>query len=91
VPPSISPGGGNDIKEQQRHCLREARHFRPGAERSPHGRWHRMTRLFLFPGDFICDAFGLVGESEHRQVLRSFFNMMIWGAISIGVALLVAL
>ena len=50
-----------------------------------------MTRLFLLPGDLICDAFGLVGESEHRQVLRSFFNMMIWGAISIGVALMVAL
>ena len=50
-----------------------------------------MTRFFLLPGDLICDAFGLVGESEHRQVLRSFFNMMIWGAIAIGGTLLVAL
>jgi hypothetical protein len=50
-----------------------------------------MLKLFLFPGDQLCNAFGLRGESEHRQVLRSFFNMMIWGAISIGIALKIAL
>lgn len=50
-----------------------------------------MTRLFLLPGDLLCDAFGLQGESDHRQILRSFFNMMIWGAVSIGVALKVML
>jgi hypothetical protein len=50
-----------------------------------------MVKLFLLPGDLICDAFGLRGESDHRQVLRSFFNMMIWGAIGIGVALKIAL
>jgi hypothetical protein len=50
-----------------------------------------MTKLFLLPGDLICDAFGLEGESDHRQVLRSFFNMMIWGAVGIGVALKIAL
>ena len=48
-------------------------------------------RLFLLPGDLLCDAFGLVGESAHRQILRSFFNMMIWGAVSIGVALTIML
>lgn len=46
-----------------------------------------MLRIFLLPGDLICTAFGLVGESEHRQVLRSFFNMMIWSAIGMGVGL----
>ena len=51
----------------------------------------RHDPVFLLPGDLICNAFGLEGESEHRQVLRSFFNMMIWGAISIGVALKVML
>lgn len=50
-----------------------------------------MIKLFLLPGDLICNAFGLKGESEHRQVLRSFFNMLIWGAISIAVALKVML
>lgn len=50
-----------------------------------------MTRLFLLPGDLVCDAFGLKGESDHRQILRSFFNMMIWGAIGIGLTLKVML
>ena len=50
-----------------------------------------MIRLFLLPGDLLCDAFGLRGESDHRQVLRSFFNMMIWSAVSIGVALVIFL
>ena len=46
-----------------------------------------MTRLFLLPGDVICDACGLRGESPHRQILRSFLNMMIWGVVSVVVAL----
>lgn len=46
-----------------------------------------MVRLFLMPGDLICDALGLAAEGEHRQVLRSFFNMMIWGAVSIAAAI----
>lgn len=50
-----------------------------------------MTRLFLLPGDLLCNAFGLKGDSEHRMVLRSFFNVMIWSAISIGLALTVML
>ncbi len=50
-----------------------------------------MTRLFLLPGDLLCNAFGLQSESDHKQVLRSFFNMMIWGAITIAVALKVSL
>jgi hypothetical protein len=50
-----------------------------------------MTQLFLLPGDLLCNAFGLKGDSDHRQVLRSFFNMIIWGAISIAVALWIAL
>ncbi len=50
-----------------------------------------MIRLFLLPGDLICKAFGLVGESEHRQVLRSFFNMMIWSAVGIGITLKIML
>lgn len=46
-----------------------------------------MIRLFLMPGDLVCNAVGLRGESDHRQVLRSFFNMMIWGAIGLAVML----
>jgi hypothetical protein len=50
-----------------------------------------MMYIFLLPGDLLCNAFGLKGESDHRQVLRSFFNMMIWGAVSIATALYIAL
>lgn len=50
-----------------------------------------MARLFLLPGDFVCDALGLAEKSDHRQIMRSFVNMMIWGAISITIALQLAL
>lgn len=46
-----------------------------------------MLKFFLLPGDLLCNAFGLKGESEHRQVLRSFFNMMIWSTVAIAVTL----
>jgi len=46
-----------------------------------------MIRLFLLPGDLICNVLGFVGESDHRQILRSFFNMMFWGSVGIGITL----
>jgi hypothetical protein len=49
-----------------------------------------MTRLFLLPGDLLCDIFGVPPASDHRQVLRSFFNMMIWGAVAVAIALQMA-
>ncbi|MBS0238393.1 MAG: hypothetical protein JSR89_08225 [Proteobacteria bacterium] len=45
-----------------------------------------MTRLFLLPGDVICNAVGLVGNSDHRQVLHCFLKMLIWGAVPVGIA-----
>jgi hypothetical protein len=50
-----------------------------------------MTRLFLLPGDLLCNACGLKGESGHRHVLRSFFNMLIWDPMAIVTALKIAL
>lgn len=50
-----------------------------------------MTKLFLLPGDLICRSVGLKEESENKQVLRSFFNMMIWGAVGLAVMLAVML
>ncbi|MEZ5900468.1 MAG: hypothetical protein AB7S74_01635 [Hyphomicrobium sp.] len=44
-----------------------------------------MLSLFLLPGDLVCDWAGVPAESEHRQVLRSFINMMVWSAVAIGV------
>ncbi len=49
-----------------------------------------MSRLFLLPGDLVCNAFGLTGDSDHRMVLRSFFNTLIWGAAGVIIVLLVA-
>lgn len=46
-----------------------------------------MTSIFLQPGDMICDWAGVPAESDHRQVLRSFINMIVWGAAAIWIAL----
>lgn len=47
--------------------------------------------VFLLPGDLICAAVGVPPASDHRQVLRSFINMMVWGAFAVAMALLLAL
>lgn len=49
-----------------------------------------MLQLLLLPGDLLCDWARLEREGANRQVLRSFFNMMIWGAIMIGLAIALA-
>ena len=48
-----------------------------------------MTRLLH--GDLLRDAFGVPPASDHRQVLRSYFNIMIWGALATAVALKIAM
>jgi len=50
-----------------------------------------MTNLLLLPGDLICNAFGIAENSDHRQILRSFLNTMIWGAVGTAIALRLAL
>lgn len=46
-----------------------------------------LLRLFLYPGDWICDLSGITGNSDHRQVLRSFINTIVWSAIASGIVL----
>jgi len=46
-----------------------------------------MITLFLLPGDFVCDMAGVSKNSDHRQVLRSFINTMVWGALASGAAI----
>jgi len=41
-----------------------------------------MARILLFPGDLVCTALGLQGESDHRQILRTYANILIWGALA---------
>jgi hypothetical protein len=43
--------------------------------------------LFLAPGNLVCDLFKVPRDSDHRQVLRSVINMMVWGAVASFVAI----
>lgn len=47
-----------------------------------------LIKLFLYPGDLVCDLSGVAKNSDHRQVLRSFINTIVWSAIASGIALL---
>ncbi len=49
-----------------------------------------MLTIPLLPGDLVCAAAGVSPASDHRQVLRSSVNMMVWGAVAIGAALRLA-
>jgi hypothetical protein len=66
------------------------RHARHQHLPRPFGEEQSVTQLLLLPGDLICDAFGVPPRSDHRQILRSFFNVMIWGAVGTAVALKIA-
>ena len=50
-----------------------------------------MLSIFLLPGDAACNAAGIPKDSDHRQVLRSFVNMMVWSAVAIGAGLWISL
>jgi hypothetical protein len=50
-----------------------------------------MIRLFLLPGDLACNAFGVPSESDHGAILRSYFNILIWGTLATAAALKIAL
>lgn len=52
---------------------------------------HVALEPHVLLADLVCDLAGVPAASDHRQVLRSFINMMFWGAIAIGAALWVAL
>ena len=47
--------------------------------------------VFFLPGNLVCDLFGLPDEGDHRVILRSFINMVVWSGIAIGAALWVTL
>ena len=44
-------------------------------------------RIFLLPGDLICDWVGLAKDSDHRLILRMFLNTIVWGAVGVVLAL----
>lgn len=43
--------------------------------------------LMLAPGNLVCDLAGVPKDSDHRQILRSFINMMVWGAVGVTAVL----
>lgn len=40
----------------------------------------RIGKGFLWPGDFLCDVFN-VHETDNRQVLRMFLNLVIYSKV----------
>ena len=40
-----------------------------------------MSNVILYPGDRLCNLVGVPRGSDHRMILRSFFNMLVWGAV----------
>lgn len=50
-----------------------------------------MLSAFLYPGNVVCDLAGIPADSDHRLILRSFVNMIVWSAVAIGAALWVSL
>ena len=46
-----------------------------------------MLNVFLLPGDLVCNLAGVPEKSDHRQILRSFVNMLVWSVVAIAVAL----
>lgn len=50
-----------------------------------------MISIFLLPGDVVCNLAGVPANSDHRQILRSFINMLVWGAVAVGAALWISL
>ena len=42
--------------------------------------------LFFWPGDFISRKMGASPQDEDGVVLRSFINMVFWGAVFLVIA-----
>ena len=47
---------------------------------------HKMAELFLWPGDAVCNLFG-VEDEDSRMLLRMFVNLSVYGKISVLIAL----
>ena len=47
-----------------------------------------LARLFLFPGDLVCTAFGL-DSNDKRELVRMLVNSLVW--IFVGMLAVVAL
>ncbi|MBL8847469.1 MAG: hypothetical protein JNN24_17025 [Hyphomicrobium zavarzinii] len=50
-----------------------------------------MLSIFLIPGDLVCNWAGIPASSDHRMILRSFINTMVWSGVAIAAALWISL
>jgi hypothetical protein len=58
-----------------------------------HHLWRAQSKAVTthdLPGGLICDAVGLTGDSDNRQILRMFLNTPIWGAAGVVTILLLS-
>ncbi|MCH7807186.1 MAG: hypothetical protein IH995_08640 [Proteobacteria bacterium] len=47
----------------------------------------KIAAVILWPGNRICDLLGVEGE-DHRLILRVFMNLLIYGALSLTIMLI---
>jgi len=43
---------------------------------------HALERVFLYPGDKVCDAFG-VKAGDDRMMIRTLVNMLVWNLVAV--------
>lgn len=48
----------------------------------------KIARLFLFPGDLACAAFGLEGDDK-RELVRMLVNSLVWIVIGMLIVVIV--
>ncbi len=50
----------------------------------------QSLRHLLNPGDALAGALGLAPESDHRQIVRMYVNILTWGTLGALAAFMVA-
>lgn len=58
-----------------------------GAIRAAMTTTDRIAAIILWPGNRICDLLGVEGD-DHRLILRLFMNLLIYGALSLTIMLI---
>lgn len=45
-----------------------------------------LARIFLFPGEFVCDALHATAEDD-RTMIRMLVNMLVWNLLGVLVVI----
>ena len=46
-----------------------------------------VGKAFLWPGEALCNLFGVREEGDSKYLLRMFFNLTIWSKIGVMIAI----